>query len=320
MRVHTPRQTRKAAIALALCAQVALALAASAHAAITPKVTTGPAHSVTYSSALITGSVNPNGSETYFYVQYGPTRAYGAQSAIVRAGSGTHAVAVSVSLGGLQPLTLYHYRVVAANAVGVTDGSDATFTTPKVPLSLQIVAAPNPVPFGGTIVIDGTLSGTGNANREVVLQANSFPFTAGFQNVENPELTTPTGSFSFTVIGMSLATQFRVVTVTKPSVVSEVTAEQVAVRVAYRVGHSRLAHHVRFFGSVTPAEDGAHVGILRLVHGRGVLVAGAALRHASATRSSFSSSVRFHRGLYRVLVVVTNGEQVSAYGPSIFLR
>ena len=182
------------------------------------------------------------------------------------------------------------------------------------------MTAPNPVPFGGAIVIDGTLSGTGNGGREVVLQANSFPFTAGFQNVGNPELTTPTGSFSFALLGMSLVTQFRVVTLTKPQVVSPVAVEAVAVRVSYHVGRSHRAHHVRFSGSVVPAEDGAHVGILRIVHGRGVLVAGAVLRHASATRSSFRADVRFHRGLYRVLVVVTNGAQVSAYGPSVFLR
>src|SRR5437588_4516917 len=91
----------------------ALALASSAQALGTPVVTTGAARSVTYGSALITGSVNPNGSETYYYVQYGPTRAYGAQSAIARAGAVTHALAVSIPLGGLQPLTRYHYRVVA---------------------------------------------------------------------------------------------------------------------------------------------------------------------------------------------------------------
>jgi hypothetical protein len=90
--------------------------------------------------------------------------------------------------------------------------------------------------------------------------------------------------------------------------------------VGYRVGRSHRAHHIRFFGTVVPAEDGAKIGILRIVHGRGVLVGGATLHHRNATSSSFSADVRFHRGLYRVLAVVTNGAQVSAYGPSIFLR
>ncbi len=318
-----PRRTQgtiaRAALAVAVAA-LALALAASASALSNPAVSTGAARSVTFDSALITGSVNPNGSETYYYVQYGPTRAYGAQSAITRLGAGTHTLAVSTAIGGLQPLTRYHYRLVAVNAAGATDGSDASFQTPKVPLSLQIVTAPNPVPFGGTIVIDGTLSGTGNANREVVLQANSFPFTAGFQNVGNPELTTATGSFSFTVSGMSLVTQFRVVSDTKPTVISPVATEAVAVRVGYRVGHSHRPHHIRFSGVVSPAENGARVGILRMVHGRGILVGGATLHPRNAASSRFGVDVRFHRGLYRVLVVVTSGAQVSAYGPSVFLR
>jgi hypothetical protein len=297
-----------------------LAFASSAQALSRPTVTTGAAHSVTYGSALITGSVNPNGSEAFYYVQYGPTRAYGAQTAVARAGAGTHSVAVAVPLGGLQPLTLYHYRLVAVNAAGATTGSDATFLTKKVPLSLQIITAPNPISFGGAIVIDGTLSGTGNASREVVLQANSFPFTAGFHNVGNPELTTSTGSFSFTLLGMTLVTQFRVATVANPPIVSPVATEAVAVRVGYHVGRSHRAHHIHFFGTVIPAEDGAHVGILRIVRGRGVLVGHATLHHRNATSSAFSADVRFHRGLYRVLVVVTNGAQVSAYGPSIFLR
>jgi hypothetical protein len=305
---------------MSIAALAVLALAPSAGAVSPPAATTGSAHSVTFNSALIGGSVNPNGAETFYYVQYGPTKSYGAQSAIARLGSGTHTVAVSVALSGLQPLTKYHYRLVAANSAGVTTGADASFVTTKVPLSLQIISAPNPVPFGGTVVVDGTLSGTGNAGREVVLQANSFPFTAGFQNVGNPELTTATGSFSFTVLGAALVTQFRVVTVTKPPIVSPVTTEAVAVRVGYRVARSHRAHHVRFFGTVTPAEDGAKVGILRIVHGRGVLVAGATLHHRNATSSAFRADVRFRRGLYRVLVVVTGGAQVSAYGPSVFLR
>jgi hypothetical protein len=83
---------------------------------------------------------------------------------------------------------------------------------------------------------------------------------------------------------------------------------------------SHRRHHVRFVGTVMPAEDGSRVGILRIVHGRGVLVAGTGLRHRNATSSAFTADVPFRRGLYRVLVVVTNGAQVSAYARSVFLR
>ncbi len=40
------------------------------------------------------------------------------------------AQAISAALGGLAPATTYHYRVVATNAGGTTNGADRTFTTP----------------------------------------------------------------------------------------------------------------------------------------------------------------------------------------------
>jgi hypothetical protein len=232
---------------------------------------------------------------------------------IADAGAGTTTVSVSVPLAGLQPLTVYHYRLVAVNGIGAATGRDRIFLTTKVPLSLQIFSSPNPVLFGGAVTVQGTLSGTDNGNRVVVLQANQFPFTAGFQNVLNPELTTATGSFAFTVAGLMQTTQFRVVTSTLPPVVSPVAVEGVAVRVAAHVGRARRRGFARIYGTVTPAEDGVQVGILRITHGHGVLVGGTILRHRSASSSKFSRVVRTRPGVYRVLVRVTNGAQVSNY-------
>jgi hypothetical protein len=312
------RGVRSAAVVAAAVA--ALAVPATAQAAPLPSVATGQAHQVTYGSAVLAGTVNPNGSNTSYYFQYGLTKAYGGQTTIADAGGGTHAVKVSLAIGGLQPLTVYHYRLVAVNGAGAAIGKDQTFLTTKVPLSLAILASPNPVLYGGTVTVQGTLSGTENANRAVALQANPFPFTAGFQNFGNPELTTATGSFSFPVLGMAAATQFRVVTTGSKPVVSPVAAENVAVRVASHIGHVRRRHFARFYGTVTPAEDGAQVAILRITHGRGVLVSGTVLRHLSATSSRFSRVVPVRSGVYRVLVRVINGAQVSNYGQPLVIR
>jgi hypothetical protein len=299
---------------------VALALPALAQAASRPTVSTGPARQVSFSSALLTGSVNPNGANTSYYFQYGPTRALGFQSAIADAGGGTHNVKVSLGISGLQPLTMYHYRLVAVNGAGATIGAEQSFLTLRVPLSLQILASPNPVLFGGTVVVQGTLSGTGNASRAVTLQANAFPFTAGFQNVGNAQLTTATGSFSFPVLGLTQNTQFRVATTGKPLVISPVASESVAVRVSSHVGRTRRRHFARIFGTVTPAVDGSQVGILRITRGHGVLVGGTILRHRNATSSKFSRVVPVRRGVYRVLVRVLNGAQVSNYGTPLVIR
>jgi hypothetical protein len=298
----------------------ALALPAVAQAATKPVASTGGAKQVSYGSAVLTGAVDPNGADTSYYFQYGVTRAYGGQTAIADAGGGTHTVKISLAVSGLQPLTLYHYRLVAVNAAGATLGRDHTVLTTKVPLSLAILASPNPVLFGGTVTVQGTLSGTGNANRAVVLQASQFPFTAGFQNAANPQLTSATGSFSFPILGLGLVTQFRVATTKNPPVLSPVAVENVAVRVSSHVGHVRRRHFARIFGTVTPAVDGMQVGVLRITHGHGVLVGGTVLRHLNATSSKFSRVVPVSRGVYRVLVRVTNGAQVSNYGQPLVIR
>jgi hypothetical protein len=130
-------------------------------------------------------------------------------------------------------------------------------------------------------------------------------------------LTSASGGFSFPILGLALVTQYRVVALTIPAVVSPVVVEYVAVRVESHIGRARREHFVRFYGTVTPAENGMQVGILRLVHGRGVLVGGATLRPGKNGRSYFSKVVRARHGAYHVLVRVTSGAQVSAYGPTL---
>jgi hypothetical protein len=305
---------------LAIVALGSLALCGTAVAAGVPAVATGAAKSVGYASATLTGTVNPHGSDTSYYFQYGPTKAYGGQTTIASAGAGTTTLNVSLPVSGLQPLSVYHYRLVAVNAAGPSIDSDHAFMTTAIPLSLAILASPNPIPYGGTIVVQGTLSGTGNAGRQVILQANPFPFTAGFQNVGNVELTTAGGGFSFPVLGLTLVTQYRVSTTTNAPVVSPATVENVAVNVTSHVARTHRPHFARIYGTVSPAQDGMQIGFLRIVHGRGVLVGGTTLHHLSATSSSYSRVVPVRPGIYRVLARVTTGAQVSAYGQPLAIH
>ncbi len=316
-----PRALRRAARLGGAAAILTLALAGTAAAASKPGVSTGGAKEISYASAVIDGTVNPQAQNTSYYFQYGPTHAYGGQTTISDAGSGSKGVAVKAAISGLQPLTVYHYRLVAVNASGATLGDDHTFTTTKIPLSLSILASPNPVLFGGAVTVQGTLSGTENAGRQVVLQGNAFPFTAGFVNVGNPELTTATGGFSFTLLGASLTTQYRVVTTTKPAIISLVATESVAVKVTSHIAKTKRKGYARIYGTVTPAETGAQVGMLRIVGGHGVLAGGTILKaNGTTTSSGFSRVVKIHKGVYRVLVRVLNAGQVSNYGQPLVIR
>jgi phosphodiesterase/alkaline phosphatase D-like protein len=98
-----------------------------------PSVVTGGANNLGPTTATVSGTVNPNGRSTSWYVEWGTTTSYGARSSARNIGSGHSAVSVSATLNGLGPGTLYHYRVVASNAHGTTRGADATFTTTGIP-------------------------------------------------------------------------------------------------------------------------------------------------------------------------------------------
>ena len=314
------RPRARVAAALAVGACVLAALPAGAAAAGAPGASTGRSAGVTYSSAIVFGSVNPQGQATNYVFQYGTTHSYGAQTPLAPAGSGGASVQVSQTLTGLLPLTTYHYRILATNPAGATTGKDRTFTTGPVPLSLAIAGVPNPVVFGSPFLVEGTLSGTGAGNHEVALQANPFPYVGAFQTVGNPELTNASGGFSFPYLNLLENTQLRVVTVGKPEVSSTVLVEGVAVRINFHARATGRRGFARLYGTVAPAEVGALVGFQLLTPGRSVNRGGTVVKAGTATVSSFSRVVRVHRGVYRALVKISDGAHVSAYSAPILIR
>lgn len=310
-------------VALAFACTFALPVSTGQAASSTaPSVSTGRVSNVTFSSATLAGSIDPRGQETNYVFQYGPTHSYGSQTPLSPAGSGTKSISVSESVSGLQPLTTYHYRIVASSAAGTTKGAERTFTTPEIPLSLAITGVPNPVVFGSSLLVEGTLSGTAGGNHEIALQANPYPYSGGFKIVGNPEVTNPAGDFSFPYLGLLESAQLRVVTVGKPEVASPVVLENVAVRVSFHAHSVRRPGFVRLYGTVAPAEVGALVGFQLLVPGhRSVNEGGTALKAGTPAVSSFSRIVRIHRrGLYRALIQVPSGSHVSNYSTPILVR
>lgn len=101
-----------------------------------PSVSTDAATSVASDSATMNGSVNPNQWRTRYWFEWGSTVAYGSVLPVGSgdAGLGSLARLVSEPLEGLDPLTTYHYRLVAENENGVTYGSDRVFQTAGVPV------------------------------------------------------------------------------------------------------------------------------------------------------------------------------------------
>lgn len=108
-----------------------LVLPGVALAAAPPGVSEEAVVNVASSSATFQALVNPEGSETSYRFEYGTSEAYGASvpSPDGSAGAGTSALVVQAHTQTLQAHTTYHYRVLATNADGTTDGPDQSFTT-----------------------------------------------------------------------------------------------------------------------------------------------------------------------------------------------
>ena len=120
------------ALAIPLLTSTAIASAATAP----PTATTGAVSSVTPASAVVTGFVNPNGSATTWYFEYGATASntYGSKTAVSNVGSGSADLTVSTSLTGLKPATTYNYRIVASSSGGTTRGGNGIFNTSAAPV------------------------------------------------------------------------------------------------------------------------------------------------------------------------------------------
>jgi hypothetical protein len=176
--------------------------------------------------------------------------------------------------------------------------------------------------FGSPLSVSGTLSGTGSANHQLVLQASPFPFLVGFKDIGAPMLSDAAGKFSFAVLPLRVNTQLRVATLEKPPVHSGVMVALVAARVTLHVGHTARRGWARFYGTVAPAEPGSPVRIQLVRRGRTLLtLASTTVKSAGSQQSRFSCIARIrHGGLYRARVKVLSGAQVSNSSRPVLIR
>jgi len=98
-----------------------------------PGVVTTAASSVTTNSAVLNGSVNPNGADTMTYFEWGTTAGYGQYTPTNDIGT-TVNPDYTATLNGLTPSGIYHYRIDAVNSGGTTQGADMSFTNAWLPV------------------------------------------------------------------------------------------------------------------------------------------------------------------------------------------
>ena len=130
-----------------------------------PLVSGGSPTTETSGGAALSGSVNPEGTPTQAYFEYGldlsqrgpgsSTALYDQSTAPQTVGSDSSIHYVSADLANLVPGGLYHVRLVAFNGAGTTLGADQTFTTAAAaaPPAPVLGTSENATPVTGTVFI-----------------------------------------------------------------------------------------------------------------------------------------------------------------------
>jgi hypothetical protein len=203
------RQTIRLLLVTCVGLLAAGGLEATAAQAAAPVPLTGPAISVTASSATLTGVISPNGNALEYQFQYGTSTTYGQATTPVILPAGSTNEAVSALVQGLSSRTTYHFRLVI-QAQGVltangtyyyyplgSNGLDKTFKTKGSPgkgtgkltlsstkLGVNNGVASATVGCSSTSACKGTLTLTrrikaGKHHRTVTFGSNSFSIAAG---------------------------------------------------------------------------------------------------------------------------------------------
>ncbi len=178
--------------------------------AATPSVVTGSATSISSSSATFNGQVDPNGSATDYWFEYG-TSDFTHSTSSASAGSGDSLTSYSKTVGSLQSGTSYNFRIVAKNSDGIRYGNTKTFTTssapaPSVPSVLTGTASSV---TSSSAVINGQVNPNGSAARywfEYALSSSSsFTSTSSSSAGSGSSL----ASYSKTLSGLQAGTAYK---------------------------------------------------------------------------------------------------------------
>ena len=96
-------------------------------------MTTGFATAITQTGATSERTVNPQQLNTSAHFEYGPTGSYGSSTLPFDTGSGDMEAPVSDNVSALLCGTTYHFRIVATNSGGTSEGDDQSFQTGDCP-------------------------------------------------------------------------------------------------------------------------------------------------------------------------------------------
>ncbi len=178
---------------------------------ILPAATTGSAINIYPTTVTLSGNVNASGNTTSIKFQYGTTTEYGTTLlGIPDNANGVSEVYSVVDLSGLTKSTTYHFRIVAENRAGTTNGEDKTFTTlendpvlPSVSTKAVTNITSSTATGGGNITNDG---GATVIARGICYGTNPAPTLDDFRTANDEG----NGEYSSPFTGLTASTTYYV--------------------------------------------------------------------------------------------------------------
>ena len=267
-----------------------------------PQISAQRASDIRIETATVGATLDPRGSETTYYFEYGTNTRYGARTPDQTLAEDAGPTPVQAPLTGLQARTRYHWRLVATNAAGTDLGRDRTFITARLPASVSLGLSPRTVTWGRSLTLGGRVTGAGARGTPVLLESQAFPFSAAFAPIAQTHAGRD-GGFLFNVDDLWTTTRYRVRTLTQAVAISPVEQASSAVLVGRHRRHTSR-RRARIYGSVFPAVAGTAT-LQRRKHRRWRRVQRRALRPKDSVRAQYAFRVRRgkrHARRYRVVV------------------
>jgi len=157
-----------------------------------PAAITLAAESITTTSARVRGQASPNGASTIVFFQYGTTTNYTQSTGAGGVGAGSTPVLFDSVLNGLTGSTVYFYRAVASNSIGITYGGNLSFTTMSAPLPNVATLPPDNI-----AVTSARLNGSANGNGAATEVYFEYGGTPAYGSFTPTNVVPANGSISF---------------------------------------------------------------------------------------------------------------------------
>jgi len=127
-----------------------------------PQVVTNSSVAPSESTAVVSGTVIPNGAFTSYWYEYGTTANFGNKTSNQNVGSGYQTISAPDYITGLSKDTTYSFRLVAENQYGRVAGTQYAFRT-----TLNTPPPVGSAPLVKTVAAGGVSRTTANLNGEV---------------------------------------------------------------------------------------------------------------------------------------------------------